>query len=110
MLKRLSICSVFVLGFALLLTAAPAKAQMGIPDPLKVSSKILPAGDCRRDGRNLVRGERLPQGDDHGKRRELQVHERPLQFLSFGGDGRGFENYTHDVDVRSAFPRRCKLA
>ncbi|HYT22214.1 MAG TPA: carboxypeptidase-like regulatory domain-containing protein, partial [Candidatus Polarisedimenticolia bacterium] len=29
MLKRLSICTGFVLGIVLLLTAAPAKAQMG---------------------------------------------------------------------------------
>src|ERR1700682_2077440 len=29
MLKRLNICTVFVLGFVLLLTAGPAKAQLG---------------------------------------------------------------------------------
>jgi len=44
MLKRLSICIVFVLGFVLLFTTGPAKAQLGNAGSIEGVVKDAPAG------------------------------------------------------------------
>src|SRR5690349_21364002 len=85
MLKRLRIYSVFVLAFVLLLTAGPTTAQLGNSGSIE--------GVVKDPSGGVVAGATVEisyaVSGFHRNRRELQVHERPFQFLSLGAHSRG---------------------
>src|SRR6202521_2591027 len=105
MLKRLSICTVFVLGFALLLTAGPAKAQLGnagsIEGVVKDSSGGVVAGakvEINFPGTGYQR--ETTTGSD-GTFRFSNVPFNPYHLVVTAP---GFASSTQDVEVRSSVP------
>ncbi len=110
MLKRLSICTVFVLGFALLLTAAPAKAQMGnsgsIEGVVKDSSGGVIAGATVEISYAVSGFHRETSTGSDGSFKFTNV---PFNSYHLSVAAGGFENYTNDVDVRSAVPTTVEV-
>jgi len=111
MLKRLSICTVFVLGFALLLTAAPAKAQMGnsgsIEGVVKDPSGGVIAGATVEISYAVSGFHRETTTGSDGSFKFTNV---PFNSYHLAVTAGGFENYTHDVDVRSAVPTTVQVS
>jgi hypothetical protein len=105
MMKTLSICAVFVLGFALLLAAGPAKAQLGNSGSIEGVVKDISGGviaGAKVEISYPVSGyqrESLTASD--GSFRFTNV---PFNTYHFVVTSPGFESYTQDVDVRSTVP------
>src|SRR5712664_2767711 len=105
MLKRLSICLVFVLGFVLLLTAESAKAQLGNSGSIEGAVKDDPGGvvgGATVEISYAVSGflRETTTGSD-GSFKFTNVPLNTYHLLVAAG---GFANYTQDVDVRSGVP------
>src|SRR5260370_20019440 len=110
MLKRLSICTVFVLGFALLLTAAPAKAQMGnsgsIEGVVKDSSGGVIAGATVEISYAVSGFHREPRTGSDGSFKLTNV---PFNSYHFSVAAGGFWKFTNLLCFRSALPRTVKV-
>jgi hypothetical protein len=111
MLKRLNICTAFVLGFVLLLAAGPAKAQLGnagsIEGVVKDSSGGVVAG-AKVEIAYAVSGYRreTTTGSD-GSFRFTNV---PFNSYHLVVATPGFAPYVQDVDVRSSVPTSIQIA
>jgi hypothetical protein len=110
MLKRLSICTVFVLGFVLLLTAGPAKAQLGnagsIEGVVKDSSGGVVAG-AKVEISYAVSGyqrETTTGGDG-----TFHFTNVPFNTYHLVVTASGFAPFTQDVDVRSSVPTSIQI-
>src|ERR1700674_3242660 len=105
MLKRLSICTVFVLGFALLLTAGPAKAQLGnagsIEGVVKDSSGGVVAGAKVEISFPVTGYQRETTTGSDGTFRFSNVPFNPYHLVVTAP---GFASSTQDVEVRSSVP------
>src|SRR6266849_5654577 len=105
MLKRLSICQVFVLGFVLLLTAGPAKAQLGnsgsIEGVVKDASGGVVAGATVEISYAVSGFKRETTTGSDGSFKFTNV---PLNTYHLLVAAVGFANYMQDVDVRSGVP------
>src|SRR6202171_896650 len=111
MLKRLNICTVFVLGFVLLLTAGPAKAQLGnagsIEGVVKDSSGGVVAG-AKVEIAYAVSGyqrEATTGGDG-----AFHFTNVPFYTYHLVVTNPGFASYTQDVDVRSSVPTSIQIS
>ena len=111
MLKRLSICTVFVLGFVLLLTAGPANAQLGnagsIEGVVKDSSGGVVAG-ARVEISYAVSGyqREMTTGGDGA----FHFTNVPFNTYHLVVTTPGFASYTQDVDVRSSVPTSVQIS
>ncbi len=111
MLKRLSICTVFVLGFVLLLTAGPANAQLGnagsIEGVVKDSSGGVVAG-AKVEISYAVSGyqREVTTGSDGA----LHFTNVPFNTYHLVVTTPGFASYTQDVDVRSSVPTSVQIS
>ncbi len=110
MLKRLSISVVFVLGLVLLLTAGPAKAQLGnagsIEGVVKDSSGGVVAG-ARVEIIYPVTGyQRETTTGSDGTFRFSNVPFNPYHLVVTAP---GFASYAQDVDVRSSVPTSIQI-
>jgi hypothetical protein len=111
MLKRLSICTVFVLGFVLLLTAGPAKAQLGnagsIEGVVKDSSGGVVAG-AKVEISYAVSGyqREMTTGSDGA----FHFTNVPFNTYHLVVTTPGFASYTQDVDVRSSVPTGVQIS
>jgi len=111
MLKRLSICTVFVLGFVLLLTAGPAKAQLGnagsIEGVVKDSSGGVVAG-AKVEISYAVSGyqREMTTGSDGA----FHFTNVPFNTYHLVVTTPGFASYTQDVDVRSSVPTSIQIS
>ncbi|PYT43745.1 MAG: hypothetical protein DMG45_05800 [Acidobacteria bacterium] len=111
MLKRLSICAVFVLGFVLLLTAGAVKGQTGnsgsiegvVTDP----SGGVVAGATVEISYAVSGFHREATTGSDGSFKFTNV---PFNSYHLAVTAGGFENYTHDVDVRSAVPTTLQIS
>ena len=105
MLKRLSICLVFVLGFFLLLTAGPAKAQLGnsgsIEGVVKDASGGVVAGATVEISYAVSGFRRETTTGSDGSFKFTNV---PFNTYHCVVTSPGFESYTQDLDVRSTVP------
>src|SRR6266403_259118 len=105
MLKRLSICLIFVLGFVLLLTAESAKAQLGnsgsIEGVVKDASGGVVAGATVEISYAVSGFRRETTTGSDGSFKFTNVPLNTYHLLVAAG---GFANYTHDVDLRSGVP------
>ena len=105
MLKRLSSSVVFVLGFVLLLTAAPAKAQLGnagsIEGVVKDSSGGVVAGAKVEISYPVTGYQRETTTGSDGAFHFTNV---PFNGYHLVVTAPGFGPYTQDVDVRSSVP------
>src|ERR1700682_4565076 len=105
MLKRLSICTVFVLGFVLLLTAGPAKAQLGnagsIEGVVKDSSGGVVAGAKVEINFPVTGYQRETTTGSDGTFRFSNVPFNPYHLVVTAP---GFASSTQDVEVRSSVP------
>ena len=105
MLKHLSISVVFVLGFVLLLTAAPAKAQLGnagsIEGVVKDSSGGVVAGAKVEISYPVTGYQRETTTGSDGAFHFTNV---PFNGYHLVVTAPGFGPYTQDVDVRSSVP------
>src|SRR5882757_5980889 len=110
MLKRLSICTVFVLGFRLLLTAAPAMAQMGnsgsIEGVVKDSSGGVIAGATVEISYAVSGFHRETSTGSDGSFKFTNVPFNSYHLVVTAG---GFASYAQDVDVRSAVPTTIQV-
>ena len=111
MLKRLSICAVFVLGFVLLLTAGPANAQLGnagsIEGVVKDSSGGVVAG-AKVEISYAVSGyqREMTTGSDGA----FHFTNVPFNTYHLVVTTPGFASYTQDVDVRSSVPTSVQIS
>ena len=111
MLKRLSICTVFVLGFVLLLTAGPANAQLGnagsIEGVVKDSSGGVVAG-AKVEISYAVSGyqREMTTGSDGA----FHFTNVPFNTYHLVVTTPGFASYTQDVDVRSSVPTSAQIS
>ena len=111
MLKRLSICTVFVLGFVLLLTAGPANAQLGnagsIEGVVKDSSGGVVAG-AKVEISYAVSGyqREMSTGSDGA----FHFTNVPFNTYHLVVTTPGFASYTQDVDVRSSVPASVQIS
>ncbi len=111
MLKRLSICTVFVLGFVLLLTAGPANAQLGnagsIEGVVKDSSGGVVAG-AKVEISYAVSGyqREMTTGSDGS----FHFTNVPFNTYHLVVTTPGFASYTQDVDVRSSVPTSVQIS
>jgi hypothetical protein len=111
MLKRLSICTVFVLGFVLLLTAGPANAQLGnagsIEGVVKDSSGGVVAG-AKVEISYAVSGyqREMTTGSDGA----FHFTNVPFNTYHLVVTTPGFASYTQDVDVRSSVPTSVQIS
>ena len=111
MLKRLSICTVFVLGFVLLLTAGPANAQLGnagsIEGVVKDSSGGVVAG-AKVEISYAVSGyqREMTTGSDGA----FHFTNVPFNTYHLVVTTPGFASYTQDVDVRSSVPASVQIS
>jgi hypothetical protein len=105
MLKHLSICAVFVLGFVVLLTAGPAKAQLGnagsIEGVVKDSSGGVVAGAKVEINFPVTGYQRETTTGSDGTFRFSNVPFNPYHLVVTAP---GFASSTQDVDVRSSVP------
>jgi len=99
------------LGFALLLTAAPAKAQMGnsgsIEGVVKDPSGGVIAGATVEISYAVSGFHRETTTGSDGSFKFTNV---PFNSYHLAVTAGGFENYTHDVDVRSAVPTTVQVS
>ncbi len=111
MLKRLSICTVVVLGFVLLLTAGPAKAQLGnsgsIEGVVKDSSGAVVAGATVEISYAVSGFRREMNTGTDGSFRFTNV---PFNGYHLVVAAPGFGSYTQDVDVRSTVPLTVQIS
>src|SRR5437762_11109121 len=111
MLKRLSICAVFVLGFVLLLTAGAVKGQTGnsgsiegvVTDP----SGGVVAGATVEISYAVSGFHREATTGSDGSFKFTNV---PFNSYHLAVTAGGFENYAQDVDVRSAVPATVQIS
>src|SRR2546429_9648835 len=111
MLKRLSICAVFVLGFVLLLTAWAVKGQTGnsgsiegvVTDP----SGGVVAGATVEISHAVSGFHREATTGSDGSFKFTNV---PFNSYHLAVTAGGFENYSQDVDVRSAVPTAVQIS
>src|SRR6267154_3963727 len=105
MLKHLSICAVFVLGFVLLLMAGPAKAQLGnagsIEGVVKDSSGGVVAGAKVEINFPLTGYKQETTTESDGTFRFSNIPFNPYPLVVTAP---GFASSTQDVDVRSSVP------
>src|SRR6202165_1116979 len=105
MLKRLSTTVVFVLGFVLLLTAGPAKAQWGnarsIEGVVKDSSGVVVAGGKGDINFPVTGYQRETTTGSDGTFRFSNVPFNPYHLVVTAP---GFASSTQDVEVRSSVP------
>jgi len=111
MLKRLSICTLLVLGIVLLLTAAgPAKAQLGnagsIEGVVKDSSGGVVAGAKVEISYAVSGYQRETTTGSDGAFRFTNV---PFNGYHLVVTAPGFGSYTQDVDVRSSVPTGIQI-
>jgi len=110
MLKRLSICTVFVLGFVLLFTAGPAKAQLGnagsIEGVVKDSSGGVVPGAKVEIAYAVSGYQRETTTGSDGSFRFTNV---PFNSYHLVVTTSGFASYTQDVDVRSSVPTSIQI-
>jgi len=111
MLKRFSICTVFVLGFALLLLAGSAKAQMGnsgsIEGVVKDSSGGVIAGATVEITYAVSGFHRETSTGSDGSFKFTNV---PFNSYHLAVTAGGFDNYANDVDVRSSVPTTIQVS
>src|SRR5580765_4259139 len=105
MSKHLSICTIFILGFSLLLTVGTVMAQLGnsgsIEGVVKDASGGVIAG-AKIEVSNPVSGfSREITSDSDGSFRISNVPFNPYHFTV---TAEGFSSFTQDVDVRSTVP------
>src|SRR5882757_4388047 len=110
MLKRLSNCTGFVLGIALLLTAAPAKAQMGnsgsVEGVVKDPSGGVVAGATVEISYAVSGFHRETTTGSEGSFKFTNVPFNSYHLVVTAG---GFASYAQDVDVRSAVPTTIQV-
>jgi hypothetical protein len=110
MLKHLSICAVFVLGFVLLLMAGPAKAQLGnagsIEGVVKDSSGGVVAGAKVEINFPVTGYQRETTTGSDGTFRFSNVPFNPYHLVVTAP---GFASSTQDVDVRSSVPTSIQI-
>src|SRR5580693_4829156 len=110
MLKRLSICTVFVLGFVLLFTAGPAKAQLGnagsIEGVVKDTSGGVVVGAKVEISYAVTGYQRETTTGSDGSFRFTNV---PFNTYHLVVTTAGFAPYTQDVDVRSSVPTGIQI-
>ncbi len=110
MLKRLSICTVLFLGFVLLLTAGPAKAQLGnagsIEGVVKDPSGGVVAGAAVEISYSVSGFHREMTTGSDGAFRFTNV---PFNTYHLVVATTGFTPYTQDVDVRSSVPTSIQI-
>src|SRR6202165_1580393 len=111
MLKDLSNCAVFVLGFVLLLTAGPAKAQLGnagsIEGGVKDSSGGVVAG-AKGEMAYAVSG--YQREATTGSDGAFHFTNVPFNTYHLVVTTPGFASYTQDVDVRSSVPTSIQIS
>jgi len=110
MLKRLSICIVFVLGFVLLFTTGPAKAQLGnagsIEGVVKDASGGVVVGAKVEISYSVTGYQReTTTGSDGG----FRFSNVPFNTYHLVVTTSGFAPYTQDVDVRSSVPTGIEI-
>src|SRR6266576_5193566 len=105
MLKHLSMCAVFVLGFVLLLTAGPAEGQIGnsgsIEGVVKDPSSGVVAGATVEISYAVSGFHREATTGSDGSFKFTNV---PFNSYHLAVTAGGFDSFTQDVDVRSAVP------
>jgi len=110
MFKRLSICIVFVLGFVLLFTTGPAKAQLGnsgsIEGVVKDSSGGVVAGATVEISYAVSGFRRETTTGADGVFKFTNV---PFNTYHTVVTAPGFAAYTQDVDVRSSVPTSVQI-
>ncbi len=110
MLKRLSICTVLFLGFVLLLTAGPAKAQLGnagsIEGVVKDPSGGVVAGAAVEISYSVSGFHREMTTGSDGAFRFTNV---PFNTYHLVVATTGFTPYTQDVDIRSSVPTSIQI-
>src|SRR6266699_2928578 len=111
MLKHLSMCAVFVLGFVLLLTAGPAEGQIGnsgsIEGVVKDPSSGVVAGATVEISYAVSGFHREATTGSDGSFKFTNV---PFNSYHLAVTAGGFENYSQDVDVRSAVPTTLQIS
>jgi len=111
MLKHLSMCAVFVLGFVLLLTAGPAEGQIGnsgsIEGVVKDPSSGVVAGATVEISYAVSGFHREASNGSDGSFKFTNV---PFNSYHLAVTAGGFENYSQDVDVRSAVPTTLQIS
>src|SRR6266705_401281 len=111
MLKHLSMCAVFVLGFVLLLTAGPAEGQIGnsgsIEGVVKDPSSGVVAGATVEISYAVSGFHREATTGSDGSFKFTNV---PFNSCHLSVTAGGFENYAQDVDVRSAVPTTVQVS
>ena len=111
MLKRLSIWTAFVLGFVLLLTAGPAKAQLGnsgsIEGVVKDPSGGVVAGATVEISYAVSGFRRETATGSDGSFKFTNV---PFNSYHLAVTAGGFANYARDVDVRSGVPATVQVS
>src|SRR6267378_53198 len=111
MLKRLSICTGFVLGIVLLLTAAPAKAQSGnsgsIEGVVKDASGGVVAGATVEISYAVSGFQRETTTESDGSFKFTNVPFNSYHLVVWAG---GFASYTQDLEVRSSVPVTVQIA
>jgi len=110
MLKRLSSSVVLVLGFVLLLTAGPVKAQLGnagsIEGVVRDSSGGVVAGAKVEISFPVTGYQRETTTGSDGTFRFSNVPFNPYHLVVTAP---GFASYTQDVDVRSSVPNSIQI-
>jgi hypothetical protein len=111
MLKRLSICTFFVLGMVLVFTAGAAKAQLGnagsIEGVVKDPSGAAVANATVEISYSVSGFERQATTGPDGSFRFTNV---PFNTYHMVVTAAGFGNYTQDVDVRSSVPTAAQIS
>src|ERR1700757_4732928 len=111
MLKHLSISVVFVLGLILFFAARPANAQLGnsgsIEGVVKDPSGGVVAGATVEISYAVSGFHREATTGSDGSFKFTNVPFNSYHFLVTAG---GFENYSQDVDVRSAVPTTVQIS
>jgi len=111
MLKSLHISVAFVLGLVLFLAAGPAKAQLGnsgsIEGVVKDPSGGVVAGATVEISYAVSGFHRETATGSDGSFKFTNV---PFNSYHLAVTAGGFENYTQDVDVRSAVPTAVKIS
>ena len=111
MLKRLSICVVFVLGMVLFFTVHPAKAQIGnsgsIDGVVKDPSGSVITGATVEISNPVSGFKREAATGSDGSFHFSNVPFNPYHLVATAA---GFNSYTLDVDVRSTVPTTLQIS
>jgi hypothetical protein len=111
MLKRLSIYTIFVLGFAVLFAAGPAKAQIGNSGSIDGVVKDPSGGvvaNAAVEISNPVSGfKRVTATGNDGSFHFSNIPFNPYHLVVTAA---GFNSYTQDVDVRSTVPTTLQIS